>query len=184
MKISELLKEEQAGPVEPLKVPPVPKLPAQDGEFDDAVTVLTTKQGTRVHKSAEGGFVFDKSGTPIYWLSPSMNGMHQVHDLKTGNFVQKYANGPLALEQEYDKTGKPIGRAGTSYKFGDVTVSQDRKGNKTVKQMQGDQETVTTTSSLKDRWGNPVTSGSGEVVGTTPVTKKYRYTDKHTKTEI
>ena len=184
MKVYEILREEQAGPVKPLKVPQVPKLPAEDGDLGSGVTVHTTKQGTRVHMSSDGSFTFDKSGTPIFWMSPSFTGMHQVHDLKTGNFIQKYENGPLAIEQEYDKTGKPIGRAGTSYKFGVATIAQDRKGNKTYIQRQGDEETVIKTSSLKDRWGNPVTSGSGEVVGTTPDTRKYRYTDKRTKTEI
>ena len=183
MKISELLRE-VAEPAKPYPVPSAPKLPAEDGDLGNGVKVVTTKQGTRAHSSDKGTFVYDKSGTPIFFTSPSMAGITQTHDLKTGNFVQKYKNGPLALDQEYDKTGKPIGRAGTRYKFGDIDMSQDRKGNKTVKRRAGDQETVTTTSSLKDRWGNPVTSGDGDVVGTTPVTKRYRYTDKNTKTEI
>jgi len=184
MKIFELLNEEQAGPVKPYKIPPVPKLPAQDGDLGNGVIVLTTAKGSRVHKSAAGSFVFDKTGTPIFYVTPSYNGVHQTHNLKTGNFVQKSERGGMTVDQEYDKTGKPIGRAGMIYKMVDLTLSQDRKGNKTIKQRQGDQETVTKISSLKDRWGNPVTSGSGDVVGTTPDTRKYRYTDKHTKTEI
>lgn len=162
-------KKGQAEPVKPVSIPAVPKLPAKDGGDlgADGYEVVTLKDGTRAHKSNKGTFVYDKSGTPITYRSINMNGVHQVHDLKTGNFVQQYENGGFVVDQEYDKTGKPIGRAGKRFRFGDIDMSIDRKGNKTVSYQQGPVKTTSTSSSLKDRWGNPVTSGDGDVVGTT-----------------
>jgi uncharacterized protein (DUF2267 family) len=175
--------QSKAEKVKPLPIPQFPEMPQQAGDLGDGAIAKQTKQGMTL-SNAEGTFLWGTSGKPAKWRSPTMNGITQTHDLKTGNFVQKYDNSALAVDQEYDRTGNPVGRASKAYRVGDTSMSIDKKGNKTVKQRDGSEETVTTTSSMKDRWGNPVTTSDGEVVGTTPDKRRYRYTDKRTKTEI
>jgi len=194
MRIYELLKEASEEQVRAKMLPankklqPVPKFPAvptKYGNLGNGYTAkINPKTGGAELSGSNGKFVWDKAGKPVQYITPNYNGYYEVHNMATRNAVAHYVNGGLSLEQEYDKNGKAVGLTGGSYQQGDDTMSMDRKGNKTFTRRSGSDEIVAKQSSLKDRWGNPVKSGDGDVVGTTADIRKYRYTDKRTKTEI
>ena len=61
MKIYEIVNTATA-PLPLLKVPPIPQLPAQDGDLGDGRTVSTNRDGTRSYSSGMGTFTYDAQG--------------------------------------------------------------------------------------------------------------------------
>jgi hypothetical protein len=135
MKMSDIVKEENKTP--PTKVKPVrepfpqmPQKPTEPVSGENGEIIKPTKNGGVSLGNAAGTFIWDKAGKPSMYITPSMNGIKQVHNMKTGNFTVDYRNKGLNIKQEYDKDGNSIGGADTQYSMGGVTVKQDKQGNR------------------------------------------------------
>ena len=107
MKIYEIVNTATA-PLPQLKVPPIPQLPAQDGDLGDGRTVSTNRDGTRSYSSAEGTFKYDAQGKAITYASPKMIGYGQTLDLATNQIAHDYHAGPLQVTNKVDAQGRPI----------------------------------------------------------------------------
>lgn len=101
----------------PVKVPPVPKLPAEDGDLGDGRSVTTNRDGTRSYSNAEGTFTYDARGKAITYTSPKMSGYNQTLDLATNQIVHDYHAVPLQVTNKVDAQGKPI-TSRTKYNLG------------------------------------------------------------------
>lgn len=132
--------EEAAKPGDPgfkpnLQVPQAPPFP--EGDFSAPGThdlgsgekLTVNKDGTRSHEGGFGTFVYDKAGKAIKYISPRFAGYGQEHDLTTGNITVKYDNGPLRVEKEYDKTGKPLNAQDVEYDLGVMKMRQQKDAN-------------------------------------------------------
>lgn len=115
-----------------VKVPPVPKLPAQDGDQGDGSVVKTNPDGTKSYMGAFGTFIYDKTGKAIKYTSPNLSGFSQTVDLATQGTTSAYSQGPLSVQQTADASGKVTG-SDTSYDLGVTKMRQqvDAAGNKT-----------------------------------------------------
>jgi len=82
-----------------IKVPPVPKLPQEDGELPGGEKVSTNPDGTRSYMGAFGKFTYDKSGKAIKYDSPSIGGLGQSVDLATGRTTTSSQVGDLGVTQ-------------------------------------------------------------------------------------
>jgi hypothetical protein len=135
MKMSDIVKEENKTP--PTKVKPVrepfpqmPQIPTEPVSGENGEIIKPTKNGGVSLGNAAGTFIWDKAGKPSMYITPSMAGMKQVHNMKTGNFTVDYSFKGLNIKQEYDKDGNSIGGTDTQYSMGGVTVKQDKQGNR------------------------------------------------------
>jgi hypothetical protein len=136
MKIYEILKEtENKTPpttVKPVRepFPQMPQIPTEPVSGENGEIIKPTKNGGVSLGNDAGTFIWDKAGNPSMYITPSMAGMKQVHNMKTGNFTVDYSYKGLNIKQEYDKDGNSIGGADTQYSMGGVTVKQDKQGNR------------------------------------------------------
>jgi hypothetical protein len=106
-----------------VKVPPVPQLPARDGDLGNGNRVTTNKDGTRTYSGGFGSFTYNAQGKAITYSSPNFNGSGQTIDLTTNQITQNYNAGPLKIKQTTDATGKQVA-ADKSYDLGAATVRQ------------------------------------------------------------
>ena len=116
----------------PVKVPPVPKLPAQDGDQGDGSKLTTNPDGTKTYAGAFGRFTFDKSGKAITYSEPQfVGGLERSIDLATGQTTQNYNAGPMNSTQTTDAKGNVVS-SNTEYDLGlgKMAVGQDAKGIK------------------------------------------------------
>ncbi len=133
-RIQELAGMKENTAVKPVKVPPVPKLPAQDGEQSDGSKLTTNPDGTK--KLYIGGgfgtFTFDKTGKAITYSEPQLvGGLGRSIDLATGQTTQNYNNGSMNATQTVDAKGNVVS-SNTEYDLGvgKMAVGQDAKGIK------------------------------------------------------
>ena len=119
--------------------PQMPEKPAEPYTTDDGETVKPTRNGGVSLGNAAGTFIWDKNGQPSMYITPSINGLKQVHNMKTGNFTVDYRNKGLNIKQQYDKNGKSIGGADTEYSMAGLTVNKDAQGNKSGTYQMGTQ---------------------------------------------
>jgi hypothetical protein len=110
--------------VTPIKVPPIPQLPAQDGDLGDGVHVRTNRNGTRTYSSGIGMFTYDAQGKAITYTSPSFSGASKTIDLTNNQSTQNYNAGPLATSQRVDANGKPL-QTKINYDLGVATIGHD-----------------------------------------------------------
>ena len=145
MKIAELLREDNTPPtkVKPFRepFPQMPEKPAEPYSTDNGETVKPTRNGGVSLGNAAGTFIWDKNGQPSMYITPSINGIKQIHNMKTGNFTVDYRHSGMNIKQEYDKNGNSIGGADTGFSMGGVTVKKDAQGNKSGSYTMG-QKTV------------------------------------------
>ena len=110
--------------VTPIKVPPIPQLPAQDGELGGGRTVTTNADGTRTYSSGIGMFTYDAQGKAITYASPQMMGLGQSINLANNQTTQTYNAGPLATSQRVDANGKPL-QTKINYNIGTAKMGYD-----------------------------------------------------------
>jgi hypothetical protein len=115
----------------PVKVPPVPKLPAQDGDQGDGSKLTTNPDGTKTYAGAFGRFTFDKSGKAIKYAAPQFTGVAREVDLTSGDQTTNYSTGPMNSTQTTDAKGNVVS-SNTEYDLGlgKMAVGQDAKGIK------------------------------------------------------
>jgi hypothetical protein len=94
--------------VTPIKVPPIPQLPAQDGDLGSGVHVQTNRDGTRTYSSGVGTFTYDAQGKAITYATPEMMGLGQSINLANNQTTRKYNSGAMATSQRVDANGKPL----------------------------------------------------------------------------
>jgi hypothetical protein len=94
--------------VTPIKVPAIPQLPAQDGEFEGSGIVRTNPDGTRTYSTGMGTFTYDTQGKAITYATPEMMGLGQSINLANNQTTRKYNDGPIATSQRVDASGKPL----------------------------------------------------------------------------
>lgn len=144
MRIHELLVENPQQQGLPQKIEPVrhqwPQRPnpnAQKGDQGDGTTIGITRNSNLYLKGGSGTFVWDgRSGQPLAYVSPTVDGVHQVHDAKTGNITVNYEKGALKLTGQYDKQGNKIqGTGSANYQVGNVGLSSDEQGNRSATQV-------------------------------------------------
>jgi hypothetical protein len=125
----------------PVKVPPVPKLPAQDGEQSDGSKLTTNSDGTKTYAGAFGRFTFDKSGKAIKYAAPQFTGVGREVDLTSGNQTTNYSTGPMSSTQTTDAKGNVVS-SNTEYDLGlgKMAVGQDAKGIKSKEYTPADGE--------------------------------------------
>jgi len=108
-----------------VEVPPIPKLPAQDGDLGGGVKVQTNRDGTRTYSSGIGIFTFDKSGKAIKYTSPQFSALNRSVDLTSGNQTTSYNSGPLSTTQTTDAKGNVVSN-NTEYDLGAAKISMGR----------------------------------------------------------
>ena len=111
--------------VTPVKVPPIPQLPAQDGDQGDGSRLTTNSDGTKTYASGFGTFTYDAQGKAIKYSTPNFNGFGQTVDLTNNQTTQNYNQGPIKVDQTHDATGKSL-RTGLNYDLGNSTMSHTR----------------------------------------------------------
>lgn len=142
MKVFQITKE-AADPSNPefkpnLQVPQAPPFPEGDfskpGPYDlgSGEKLTVNQDGTKSHSGGFGTFIYDKSNKAIKYQTPAFAGYSQEHDLTTGNITVKYMNGPMRVEKEYDKTGKPLNAQDVEYDLGVMKMRQQTDANKKV----------------------------------------------------
>jgi hypothetical protein len=109
-----------------IQVPPIPKLPAQDGDQGDGSVVKTNPDGTKTYAGAFGTFTYDKTGKAIKYGTPSMSGMSQTIDLTNQQTTQNYSAGPLNVNQTTDASGKQTSGS-AEYDMGTTTATKTFK---------------------------------------------------------
>ena len=141
--------------------PQIPQAQAEPYTTQDGQQISPMKGGGVKLSNDAGTFIWDPQGKPLTYTTPKINGLHQVHDMKTGNFIVYYQDGTIKVEQEYDKNGNKIGDAGASFNAGPANISRDRSGRTSASYTIGDQ-TISTddknftgfnTNSIRKRQG-------------------------------
>lgn len=112
-------------PLPQLKVPPIPRLTAPDGDLGNGSRVTTNADGTRSYSSGMGTFTYDAQGKAITYTSPKMSGYGQTIDLATNQIVHDYHAGPLQLNYKADAQGRPI-TSRAKYDLGAATLGYDQ----------------------------------------------------------
>jgi hypothetical protein len=111
-----------------IKVPPIPKLPAQDGELGGGIKVTTNADGTRTHSSGEGTFTYDAQGKAITYTSPQfVGGLGQSVDLTSGDKTTNFQQGPMSVSQTQTPGGYTK-QTDTEYDMGTATAKQQVRG--------------------------------------------------------
>jgi hypothetical protein len=106
-----------------IQVPPIPKLPAQDGDQGDGSFLKTNPDGTKSYAGAFGTFTYDKAGKAIKYDTPSMGGLSQTINLTNQQTTQNYSAGPLNVSQTADASGKRTGGS-AEYDMGTTTATK------------------------------------------------------------
>lgn len=117
----DILNEQQSPQV---KVPPIPKLPAQDGDPGDGTKVYTNPDGTRSYAGSFGTFTYDKAGKAIKYSTPDLGGLSKTIDLQTGLVDTDYQSGALKVSAKQRPDQSTVTSASTT--IGDRTVSGDQ----------------------------------------------------------
>ena len=111
-----------------VKVPPIPKLPAQDGELGGGFKVTTNADGTRTHSSGEGTFTYDAQGKAITYTSPQfVGGLGQSVDLTSGDKTTNFQQGPMSVSQTQTPGGYTK-QTDTEYDMGTASARQQVRG--------------------------------------------------------
>jgi hypothetical protein len=118
--------------VTPIKVPPVPQLPAQDGDQGNGEVVKTNADGTRTYSGAFGTFIYDAQGKAIKYSTPNFNGLGQTVDLTNNQTTRKYNSGPIATSQRVDANGKPL-QTKINYDIGTAKMGYDNDHEKGIR---------------------------------------------------
>ena len=107
--------------------PQMPEKPAQPYTTDDGETVKPTRNGGVSLGNAAGTFIWDKNGQPSMYITPSINGLKQVHNIKKKTFVVNYSNQGFDIKATYDQQGNKISddSDSTSYSMGGASVKQE-----------------------------------------------------------
>jgi len=136
--------------VKPVKVPPIPQLPAQDGDQGDGSKLTTNPDGTKTYAGGFGTFIYDKSGKAIKYTTPQFTGASQTIDLTNNQTTQNYNAGPMNTTQTVDAKGKVVSH-NTEYDLGvgKMAMGRDAKGI-TSKSWQGRGEEANNIVSNKD----------------------------------
>jgi len=115
--------------VTPIKVPPVPQLPAQDGDQGDGSRLTTNQDGTKTYAGAFGSFTYDAQGKAITYAEPQFTGLARSIDLTTGQTTQNYNAGPLNTTQTTDAKGNVVSH-NSEYDLGvgKMAMGRDAKG--------------------------------------------------------
>ncbi len=111
--------------LDPVKVPPIPQLPAQDGEVDGGAKVTTNKDGTRTYSGGMGMFTYDTQGKAIKYSTPNFAGVGRTVDLTNNQTSTNYNQGPLKVDRTHDATGKSL-RTKVNYDLGVANMGIDR----------------------------------------------------------
>lgn len=122
-KFLRVVKEAEINQPAPVKVPPIPQLPAQDGELENGIRVTTNADGTRTYSGGFGTFIYDTQGKAIKYSTPNFNGVGQTVDLTNNQTTQNYNAGPLSVSQTTNATGKQVA-ADTTYDLGVTKLRQ------------------------------------------------------------
>lgn len=88
------------------QVPPMPT--EENGQLGDAERLDSLPNGNFKYYGGFGAYVYDKTGKPLTYTTPSFSGLFQQTDLVTGVITLRYMAGPLDLSAKFDKTGKPL----------------------------------------------------------------------------
>ena len=115
--------------VTPVKVPPIPQLPAQDGDLGAGVKVTTNADGTRTYSSGVGMFTYNAQGKAIKYSTPNFSGVVQTVDLTNNQTNTNYSAGPLNTTQTTDAKGNVVSH-NTEYDLGvgKMAMGRDAKG--------------------------------------------------------
>ena len=92
-----------------------PPMPQQAGP---AERLETLPDGRVRYSSGFGSYVYDQTGKPLTYTTPSFAGFFQIHDLVTGNITVRYMSGPLDVTANYDKNGKSLDTQQVQYDLG------------------------------------------------------------------
>jgi hypothetical protein len=149
-KFLRVVKEAEINQTPAVKVPPVPQLPAQDGDQGDGSRLTTNQDGTKTYAGAFGSFTYDAQGKAIKYTEPQFTGFARSIDLTTGQTTQNYNAGPLSTTQTTDAKGNVVSH-NSEYDLGVGVVSKgrDAKGI-TSKSWQGRGEEAKDIVSNKD----------------------------------
>ena len=149
-KFLRVVKEAEINQTPAIKVPPVPQLPAQDGDQGDGSRLTTNQDGTKTYAGAFGSFTYDAQGKAIKYAEPQFTGLARSIDLTTGQTTQNYNAGPLNTTQTTDAKGNVVSH-NSEYDLGVGVVSKgrDAKGI-TSKSWQGRGEEAQDIVSNKD----------------------------------
>ena len=98
-----------------LDLPAIPPLPQQASSGEK---IETLPNGTISYSSGSGRYVYDKTGKPLTYQTPSFSGLSQTTDLVTGIITVRYMAGPLDVSAKFDKTGKPLESEKVQYDLG------------------------------------------------------------------
>lgn len=136
--------------VTPIKVPPIPQLPAQDGDQGNGSSLTTNPDGTKTYAGGFGRFTYDAQGKAIKYDEPQFTGLGRSIDLTTGQTTQNYNAGPLNTTQTTDAKGNVVSH-NTEYDVGvgKMAMGRDAKGI-TSKSWQGRGEEAQGVVSNKD----------------------------------
>ena len=112
-----------------VKVPPIPALPAQDGDQGNGEIVTANQDGTKSYSGAFGTFVYDASGKAIKYTTPSISGLGQTIDLTNNQTTQNYNAGPMNVTQTTDAKGNVVS-SNSEYDLGvgKFATGKDAKG--------------------------------------------------------
>jgi hypothetical protein len=124
VKEAEINQPEGLPAVTPIKVPAIPQLPAQDGEFEGSGIVRTNPDGTRTYSTGMGTFTYDTQGKAITYATPQMMGLGQSINLANNQTTRKYNSGPIATSQRVDANGKPL-QTKINYDIGTAKMGYD-----------------------------------------------------------
>jgi len=93
---------------------------------ENGETIKTTKTGGTRLDSGAGTFIWDKNGQPSMYITPSIGGLKQVHNIKKKTFVVNYSNKGFDIKATYDQQGNKISddSDSTSYSMGGVSAKQ------------------------------------------------------------
>jgi hypothetical protein len=127
-KFLRVVTETEINPQPAVNVPPVPQLPAQDGDQGNGEMVKTNQDGTRSYSGAFGTFIYDAQGKAIKYTTPNFNGYGQTIDLTNNQTTQNYNQGPLNVSKTTDAKGKQVG-SNSEYTLGNVVASQQKDAN-------------------------------------------------------
>lgn len=112
-----------------VKVPPIPQLPAQDGDQGNGKVVKTNQDGTRTYSGGFGRFTYDAQGKAITYAEPQFTGLGRSIDLTSNQTTQNYNTGPVNFSQTTDAKGNVVSHnAEYDVGVGKFSAGQDAKG--------------------------------------------------------
>ena len=117
----DILNEQQSSQV---KVPPIPKLPSQDGELPNGEKVWANPDGTRSYGGSFGTFTYDKAGKAIKYSTPNLGGLGKTIDLQTGLVGTDISQGDIRVQTQQRPDQSTVSRTSTA--LGANTVSMDK----------------------------------------------------------